>query len=136
MPEVEGSQELRGRITVDGQPDGKVLVTCYEIQNHAAVPKSDPLGFSGDNEPKVNQSILVKAGKVTEAEKSSTNCPNDQVDLVIFAEAERSQDQILEATSPGKDLPTLLCQLEQASGNWPKDRMPPTPECFQVCTRS
>lgn len=131
-PEVEGGQKLRGRFTIDGQKGGTTLVGCVAIENYATIPQSDPWGFSGENEPHVNQSIVVTLGKGSGTD--SGECPNEKLDLRIFGEASRSLEQIAEVAKAGADQEPFYasCKVEQQSGNWPKKVMPPTPECFQV----
>lgn len=132
--ETLGFQKFQIKYSVDGQSNGGSIVGCVDVLNYVDPPKTDPLGYEGDNEPKVNQTFTVKIGKVpgSVVASESLQCTSDHVDIAIIGKAERSADQIAAAQGHSQELSYILCQMEIQSGHWPKRLMPPTSECYKV----
>lgn len=115
-------------------PAGQSGMVCLEIDNRLRTNWEDPLAFTGQSEPSINQTITLKMGKFASGEPNRQSsvqdlpCLNNHAEITFSGDAERSGSQHEEADA-ALTWPYNQCQADKASNLWPGKFIPPTRSC-------
>ncbi|CAL8110187.1 unnamed protein product [Orchesella dallaii] len=127
-------QQINIKGAVINGPGGQSGIMCLDFDNRVRADSSDPLGFSGQSEPMINQTIVLKIGKFPAGEPNRQSsvqdlvCLDNHAEITFTGDAQRSEQQIQEAEA-ATSWPYNQCQADKASNLWPGTFIPPTRAC-------
>lgn len=127
-------QQINLKGAVVNGPGGKSGIVCFDIDNQLNTNWVDPLDYTGQSEPEVNQTITLRMGTFPSGEPTRQTsvqdlpCLTNHAEVTFTGEAKRSADQVMEADAAAIP-PYNLCNGDKASGLWPGKFIPPTRSC-------
>lgn len=131
------NQQITLKAAVINAPSGESGIACLEIDNRLRASWEDPLAFTGQSEPSINQTISLKIGKFPAGEPNPQSsvqdlaCLNNHAEITFTGDAQRSQEQNDESVAAAT-APYNLCEADKASKLWPGNFIPPTRACEMV----
>ncbi|ODN03791.1 Vitellogenin-6 [Orchesella cincta] len=127
-------QQINIKGAVINAPSGHSGILCLDLDNRVRADYDDPLGFTGQSEPSINQTIVLKIGKFPPGEPNRQSsvqdlpCLDNHAEITFTGDAQRSKEQIEEAAAAAT-LPYVQCQAEKSSNLWPGRFIPPSRAC-------
>lgn len=127
-------QQINIKSAVINGPSGESEMMCLDFDNRLGTRWDDPLAYSDQSEPTINQTIALKIGKFPSGEPSRQSsvqdlpCLNNHAEMTFTGDAQRSHEQIVEATAAATP-PYDQCVRDKASNLWPGKFIPPTTSC-------
>lgn len=128
------NQQVNLKAVVINGPASQSGMMCLNIDNSLRTNWEDPLAFTGQSEPSINQSISLTLGKFPSGQPNPQTsvqdlpCLSNHAEITFTGEAQRSEEQSSEAEASAT-WPYNQCQAEKASNLWPGKFIPPTRAC-------